>query len=316
MSRPYSKELLDFLSKTNSKKVGIQLAKICIKAKLPASGIAEVFGVTRQAVHGWFRGKYIREKKIIFIKEFIKIVQKDLDKKNLPTKNESLAKKYLQKYAVEDKGMVIQEDASIFKVPEVDSVNESLEELIAIKKKREESNKQLDKTERPYAISGTDDYCPGYIGDYKDGKYHGQGRLIKDDKEGDFDDYSGEFFNGKYHGQGSLERYCGTKYHGEFKNGLYDGQGVKTFGDYREYDYHYEYRDLDKLIYDPINSSAYFFGYIYVGEFKNGEYHGQGILTYSSEIKYSGEFKLGSLYFGSLNYFDDVIYFEKGLVVK
>ena len=155
-----------------------------------------------------------------------------------------------------------------------------------------------------------------YTGDYKDGKYHGQGRLIKDDKTGDFDDYSGEFFNGKYHGQGSLERYCGTKYHGEFKNGLYDGQGVQTFGDYREYDYHYEYRVLDKLIYDPINSSAYFFGYIYVGEFKNGEYHGQGILTYSSEIKYSGDFKLGSLYSGSLTYFDDVIYFEKGLVVK
>ncbi|MAZ79713.1 MAG: hypothetical protein CMD72_03105 [Gammaproteobacteria bacterium] len=294
MSRPYSKELLDFLSKTNSKKVGIQLAKICIKAKLPASGIAEVFGVTRQAVHGWFRGKYIREKKIIAIKKFISKVQNDLDQGNLPTKTQSLSKEYLQSNAIK-----------------YTDDNNSNEVLNSIK-----------------VHNYTDDYSPknnysGYEGEYKNGKYHGYGRLRTDDRgseiydDGDeCDEYVGEFKNGLYDGQGTLKLSCGTKYIGEFRNGLYDGQGVQTWGDYRDPDYYYEYYDLDKLIYDPINSSEYFFGYIYVGEFKNGEYHGQGILTYISEIKYSGEFKLGRLYSGSLTYFDDLIYFEKGLVVK
>ena len=48
------------------------------------------------AVHGWFRGKYIREKRCISIRKFMSVVQKDLDKGKLPTKTQILAKEYLQ----------------------------------------------------------------------------------------------------------------------------------------------------------------------------------------------------------------------------
>ena len=96
MARPYSDKLLIHLSNADPEKVGIQLAKLCIEAKLPATSIATYFGVSRMAVHGWFRGNYIREKKCIKIREFMNKIQKDLDSGVLPTKTQSLAKKYLE----------------------------------------------------------------------------------------------------------------------------------------------------------------------------------------------------------------------------
>ena len=95
MARPYSDKLLIHLSNADPERVGIQLAKLCIEAKLPATSIANYFGVSRMAVHGWFRGNYIREKKCIKIREFMDKIQTDLDSGVLPTKTQSLAKKYL-----------------------------------------------------------------------------------------------------------------------------------------------------------------------------------------------------------------------------
>ena len=96
MARPYSDKLLIHLANADPERVGVQLAKICVKAKLPATAVAQHFDVSRMAVHGWFRGKYIREKKCIIIRKFMSVVQKDLDKGKLPTKTQILAKKYLQ----------------------------------------------------------------------------------------------------------------------------------------------------------------------------------------------------------------------------
>tara|TARA_R100001143_G_scaffold62982_2_gene68003 strand:+ start:297 stop:593 length:297 start_codon:yes stop_codon:yes gene_type:complete len=96
MARPYSDKLLIHLSNADPERVGVQLAKLCVEAKLPASSIAEHFDVSRMAVHGWFRGKYIREKKCINIRKFMEKIQKDLDNGKLPTKTQTLAKKYLK----------------------------------------------------------------------------------------------------------------------------------------------------------------------------------------------------------------------------
>tara|TARA_R110000803_G_scaffold104951_1_gene173180 strand:- start:1196 stop:1504 length:309 start_codon:yes stop_codon:yes gene_type:complete len=96
MARPYSDKLLIHLSNADPERVGVQLAKLCVEAKLPATSIAEYFNVSRMAVHGWFRGKYIREKKCINIRKLMRKIQKDLDDGELPTKTQSLAKKYLE----------------------------------------------------------------------------------------------------------------------------------------------------------------------------------------------------------------------------
>jgi hypothetical protein len=96
MSRPYSAKFLIQLSNSDSDKVGIQLARLCVDANLPAKGIADHFGVSRMAVHGWFRGKYIREKTCIRIQKFLNVVRADLELGTLPAKSIPLAKKWLK----------------------------------------------------------------------------------------------------------------------------------------------------------------------------------------------------------------------------
>ena len=48
------------------------------------------------AVHGWFRGKYIREKTCIKIQKFLNVVRADLELGTLPAKSIPLAKKWLK----------------------------------------------------------------------------------------------------------------------------------------------------------------------------------------------------------------------------
>ena len=84
-----------------------------------------------------------------------------------------------------------------------------------------------------------------YVGEWKDGKYDGQGTatIANGDK------YVGEFKDGKYDGQGTATIANGDKYVGEFKDRKYDGQGTYTFAN----------------------------GTKYVGEFRDGKPNGQGI---------------------------------------
>ena len=46
--------------------------------------------------------------------------------------------------------------------------------------------------------------------------------------------YIGEFKNGKKHGQGTYTFTSGEKYVGEFKDGTWEGQGTFTFSDGRK----------------------------------------------------------------------------------
>ena len=82
-----------------------------------------------------------------------------------------------------------------------------------------------------------------YVGEWKDGKFHGQGTLMNDSRG----DYVGEFTDGKRHGQGTFTSPYGSTYIGEFKDDKYHGQGTFTG-----------------------------FAGSYVGEWRNGQYHGQG----------------------------------------
>ena len=100
--------------------------------------------------------------------------------------------------------------------------------------------------------------------------------------------YVGEFKNGKYHGQGTFIYVSGDKYVGEFKNGKRNGQGIYTSVDGHEYVG--ELRDNKQhgrgtLTFGPKSKWA---GDIYVGEWKDGRYHGQGTYSYADEsIVYS-----------------------------
>ena len=89
-----------------------------------------------------------------------------------------------------------------------------------------------------------------YVGEYKDGKYHGQGTYTSANGNkyvGEFKDgkksgqgtyisatnpgykYVGEYKDGKYHGQGTLISNLGVKYVGELKQMFPDGKGTMTY---------------------------------------------------------------------------------------
>lgn len=102
MARPYSKEYLIALTDLNSKRLGVRLAKLCVKANLPAQYVAEVFGVSRMTIHSWFRGKAIRDKNCTRIENFMVLVREGLREGDLPVSTLLDAKKYLE-YNVSNK---------------------------------------------------------------------------------------------------------------------------------------------------------------------------------------------------------------------
>ncbi len=61
-----------------------------------------------------------------------------------------------------------------------------------------------------------------FSGDYKNGLYHGKGRL--EFKDGSV--YEGQFENNKMHGYGKIFFKDGSIYQGNFKNNLRDGTGI------------------------------------------------------------------------------------------
>jgi len=101
-----------------------------------------------------------------------------------------------------------------------------------------------------------------HVGEWKDGKQHGQGTYIFGPKsKWAGDKYVGEYRNGKRNGQGTYIYPSGAKYVGENRNGKQHGQGTYTASD----------------------------GEKYVGEWRNGKFHGQGTATFASGAKHVGE---------------------------
>ena len=58
-----------------------------------------------------------------------------------------------------------------------------------------------------------------YVGEFKDGKYHGQGQLCIGDQKFSHDEYVGEFSQGEFEGEGICRWADGRKYVGRWKGG-------------------------------------------------------------------------------------------------
>ena len=96
MPRSYSSKFLLTLSKPDAILTGQNLARICVEANLPASYVCKVFGISRMALHTWFRGGPIRTKRMKMVDAFIALVDKDLKAGMLPAKNLKEAKAYIE----------------------------------------------------------------------------------------------------------------------------------------------------------------------------------------------------------------------------
>ena len=96
MPRSYSSRFLLTLSKPDAVLDGQLLAKVCVEANLPASYVHKVFGISRMALHTWFRGGPIRPRKLPIIDAFIGLVEKDTKAGILPAQNLKEAKAYIE----------------------------------------------------------------------------------------------------------------------------------------------------------------------------------------------------------------------------
>lgn len=100
-----------------------------------------------------------------------------------------------------------------------------------------------------------------YVGEYKDGKPHGKGKMTyakNDEYNRKF--YDGDWVDGNAEGQGTLVWKDGDRYEGEFENDMMEGQGTYYWADGRRY----------------------------IGDFKNNVSEGYGIMYYSNGERYEG----------------------------
>lgn len=102
MPRSYSSRFLLTLSKPDAVMDGQLLAKVCVEANLPASYVCKVFGISRMALHTWFRGGPIRPKRLKLVDAFMSLVEKDMKAGLLPARNLAEAKNYIEDMLKED----------------------------------------------------------------------------------------------------------------------------------------------------------------------------------------------------------------------
>ena len=102
-----------------------------------------------------------------------------------------------------------------------------------------------------------------YVGEWRYGKYEGQGTYTYGIGKWEGDKYKGKFRDGYRNGQGTYTWSDGDKYVGEFKGDKPNGQGTYTWSDGRKYE----------------------------GRFKDGKKHGRGTFTSIKGYKYVGEWR-------------------------
>lgn len=165
-----------------------------------------------------------------------------------------------------------------------------------------------------------------YFGAEKDGKPHGQGRLLHVGKlfyEGEFKNgviegkgkmydpedrnsyYEGEFKNNRFHGEGKTVYSDGTYYIGPFGDGMREGAGKLLNAD-------------GSLIYtgafsgDAIHGKGtYYLGEndYYIGSFDKGNFEGQGKIYFDGKLQYEGQWTSGLKYKGK-SYFEGKLNYE------
>ena len=104
------------------------------------------------------------------------------------------------------------------------------------------------------------------------------------------DIYSGEWKDGKYHGQGTIEYSDGTKYIGKWKEGLPNGQGILTDSGGNKYVGEFEDgKRHGQGTYTMSDESNY------TGQWEDSIPNGEGIYTFADGTFDKGIWKKGKL---------------------
>ena len=100
MPRPYSdKFLLALQEEPEEPSLGIELGRLCVAAKLPATYVAVALETTRMTVYSWFRGQEIRKQRRKNVRVFMDLVKDDLERNILPVASNKEAKVYIENLA-------------------------------------------------------------------------------------------------------------------------------------------------------------------------------------------------------------------------
>jgi hypothetical protein len=96
MARPYGDKFLIALEKAPPNTLGLQLARLSVKANLPATMIAIALEVSSTTVYKWFRGQGIREHKRKAVEVFMDLVKEDIANGVLPARDVDAAAAYME----------------------------------------------------------------------------------------------------------------------------------------------------------------------------------------------------------------------------
>lgn len=121
-----------------------------------------------------------------------------------------------------------------------------------------------------------------FKGEFKNGKFTGNGYLtLKPDNRGY--GYIGELRNGEFHGRG--KRFAGDLiYEGDFKNGKWDGRGT-VIHDGGKYKYEGDFSDGKQSGYGKLTIG----NLTYTGVFKEDKPTGEFEILYADGVRYVGE---------------------------
>jgi len=96
MPRPYSDRFILGLDRADDTKIGVRLAKLCLKANLPVKYVAEGLDVSRMTLHTWFRGGVLRQHNNDKVERFMELVEQGLADGTLPASNLTTAKVFIE----------------------------------------------------------------------------------------------------------------------------------------------------------------------------------------------------------------------------
>tara|TARA_Y100000294_G_scaffold78568_1_gene73906 strand:+ start:40 stop:798 length:759 start_codon:yes stop_codon:yes gene_type:complete len=188
--------------------------------------------------------------------------------------------------------------------------------------KKNETNSELPKCKGTNRIKwhnclGTLTFADGdkYVGEFKDGRGHGQGTFTWSSGKFAGDKYVGEYKDDKRHGLGTYTYANGDKYVGGWKDSEMHGQGTFSFKDGEIYVG--EFKDSNYHGHGTLTRAD---GEKYVGGWKDGKRHGEGTNTWTDGEKYVGEYKDGDMHGqGTYTFADgrvDKGIFEKGRLIE
>jgi hypothetical protein len=96
MARPYGSKFLIALERSKLDTLGIKLAKLCVKANIPATLVAVALETSPTTVYSWFRGQGVREHRRKAVEVFIDLLKEDFESGVLPVASIDAATDYIE----------------------------------------------------------------------------------------------------------------------------------------------------------------------------------------------------------------------------